>query len=32
MGEKRRNALERMVETFQMTSALPEDLDLEDPG
>jgi len=32
MGEKRRSALERMVETFQMTSALPEDLDLEDPG
>jgi len=32
MSEERRNALERMVETFQMGGALPEDLDLEEPG
>jgi hypothetical protein len=32
MGEKRRNVLEGIIETFNMTSNLPEDLDLEDPG
>lgn len=32
MNEGRRNALERMVETFLMGGALPDDLDLEDPG
>jgi len=32
MSEGKRNALERMVETFQMGGALPDDLDLEDPG
>lgn len=32
MSEGRRNALERMVETFQMGGALPDNLDLEDPG
>ena len=31
MPEARRNALERMVETFQMTSTLPEELDVESP-
>ena len=31
MPEERRNALERMVETFNMTSNLPEDLDIESP-
>ena len=31
MPEARRNALERMVETFNMTSDLPEDLDVESP-
>jgi len=31
MPEPRRNALERMVETFNMTSTLPEDLDVESP-
>ncbi|MCP4755955.1 MAG: 2-hydroxyacyl-CoA dehydratase [Proteobacteria bacterium] len=31
MAEQRRNALERMVETFQMTGALPEEMDLESP-
>ncbi len=31
MAEQRRNALERMVETFQMTSTLPEEMDLESP-
>jgi hypothetical protein len=31
MPEPRRNALERMVETFNMTSNLPEDLDVESP-
>ena len=31
MGEKRRNVLEGIIETFNMTSNLPEDLDLEDP-
>ena len=32
MSEQRRNALERMIETFQMGGALPDDLDLEEPG
>jgi hypothetical protein len=31
MTEQRENALARMVNTFKMTSALPEDLDLESP-
>ena len=31
MPEAKRNALERMVETFNMTSALPEDMDVESP-
>ena len=31
MTEQRENALSRMVDTFKMTSALPEDLDLETP-
>ncbi len=31
MPEAKRNALERMVETFNMTSNLPEDLDVESP-
>jgi hypothetical protein len=31
MPEPRRNALERMVETFNMTSNFPEDLDMESP-
>ncbi len=31
MAENRRNALERMVETFQMTGALPPEMDLESP-
>ena len=31
MGEKKRNVLEGIIETFNMTSNLPEDLDLEDP-
>jgi hypothetical protein len=32
MGENRRNVLEGIIETFNMTSNLPEDLDLEDPA
>ena len=32
MNEIKNNALERMVQTFQMTSMLPEDLDLNDPN
>jgi benzoyl-CoA reductase/2-hydroxyglutaryl-CoA dehydratase subunit BcrC/BadD/HgdB len=32
MAEERRNALERMVETFNLTSNLPEDLDVESPA
>ena len=31
MPEERRNALERMIETFNMTSNLPEDLDIDSP-
>ncbi len=31
MGEERRNVLESIVETFNMTSNLPENLDLKDP-
>ena len=32
MAENRRDALERMVETFNMTSNMPEDLDVESPA
>ena len=31
MTTQQRNALERMVETFEQTSMLPEDLDLDSP-
>ena len=31
MVEQRRNALERMVETFNATSAVPDDINIEDP-
>ena len=32
MNDIKNDALERMVQTFQMTSTLPEDLDLDDPN